>query len=252
MRLATFNILNGRSIRDGRVDLDRFCAAICALDADVLCLQEVDRGQPRSHGADLTDLAASAMHAVTWRFAPAVRGTPGLDWAPVERDDVPDGPSYGVSLLSRHPVSDWEVIRLRPLPVRIPLAVPGPQRFALVKEEPRVALVARVKSPDGPVTVASTHLAFVPGWNFRQLDVIRKRVAGETSPVVIAGDLNLPGRLARLRDFHPLARVPTYPAPGPRVQLDHLLARGRIRRIGEPETPELAISDHRALIVECR
>ncbi len=63
VRLATFNVLHGRSPRDGRVDLDRFASVVRALDADVLALQEVDRDQPRSHGADLTAVAAEAMGA---------------------------------------------------------------------------------------------------------------------------------------------------------------------------------------------
>ena len=48
MRLATFNILHGRGMGDGVVDLDRLAAAVRSLDADILALQEVDRDQPRS------------------------------------------------------------------------------------------------------------------------------------------------------------------------------------------------------------
>ncbi|HLN78763.1 MAG TPA: endonuclease/exonuclease/phosphatase family protein, partial [Nocardioidaceae bacterium] len=48
MRVATFNILNGRSPADDRVDIERFATAVKSLDADVLALQEVDRNQPRS------------------------------------------------------------------------------------------------------------------------------------------------------------------------------------------------------------
>ena len=62
MRLATFNILHGRSPSDDRVDLDRFVAAVKSLDADVLALQEVDRYQARSAEADLT---ASAVPITT-------------------------------------------------------------------------------------------------------------------------------------------------------------------------------------------
>jgi endonuclease/exonuclease/phosphatase family metal-dependent hydrolase len=47
VRFATFNILNGRSLDDELVDVDRFAGAIESLDADVLALQEVDR---TSHG----------------------------------------------------------------------------------------------------------------------------------------------------------------------------------------------------------
>ncbi|MGK5523302.1 endonuclease/exonuclease/phosphatase family protein, partial [Micromonospora sp. URMC 107] len=54
MRLATFNLLHGRSLADGLVDPDRLTAAVTALDADVLALQEVDRDQSRSGKLDLT------------------------------------------------------------------------------------------------------------------------------------------------------------------------------------------------------
>ena len=60
MRLATFNILHGRSLADGRVDVARFAEAVRRIDADVLALQEVDRDQPRSLQADLTTVAARA------------------------------------------------------------------------------------------------------------------------------------------------------------------------------------------------
>jgi endonuclease/exonuclease/phosphatase family metal-dependent hydrolase len=61
VRIATFNVLHGRSLTDGAVDLDRFAKAVAGLEADVLGLQEVDRDQPRSHGADLAGVAAAEM-----------------------------------------------------------------------------------------------------------------------------------------------------------------------------------------------
>ncbi len=45
MRLATFNLLHGRSLADGLVDPARLTAAVAALDADVLALQD---GRPAS------------------------------------------------------------------------------------------------------------------------------------------------------------------------------------------------------------
>ena len=80
MRIATFNILHGRSPVDDRVDVERLAAAVKTLDADVLGLQEVDRDQPRSMGADLTAVAAEAMGAVDSQFVAALHGTPGGTW----------------------------------------------------------------------------------------------------------------------------------------------------------------------------
>ncbi len=253
MRLATFNVLSGLSPADGRIDLDRFGAAVRSLDADVLALQEVDRAQPRSHGADLTRLAADAMGATAWRFAAALDGTPGGDWRPATDELPADRPAYGVALLSRYPARAWDVVRLPALRVRMPLAIPGPRRVMWVQEEPRVAQLGVFDTPDGPITVASTHLAFVPGWNFRQLDLVRRALRNHEQPQVIAGDLNLPGGLpTALRGWHRLARAATYPLERPRVQLDHLLARGPVRATGEAVSVQLPVSDHRALAVDVR
>ena len=77
------------------------------------------------------------------------------------------------------------------------------------------------------------------------------------APRVLLGDLNLPGGLPRLfSGWHRLAVVPTYPAPVPRVQFDHVIAdrRGfeRLPRVLRVATPEVPFSDHRPLIVTLR
>ena len=104
MRLATFNILNGRSLDDDHVDVDRFADAIRSLDADVLALQEVDRDQPRSLGTDLTAVAAETMGAVAHRFVAALSGVPGVTWQAATGDEQPGTAAYGIALLSRFPV----------------------------------------------------------------------------------------------------------------------------------------------------
>lgn len=76
MRIATFNILHGRTVGDG-VDPRRLRDCVRRLDPDVLALQEVDFDQPRSGRADLTAAAAEAMGAVEHRFVAAISGTPG-------------------------------------------------------------------------------------------------------------------------------------------------------------------------------
>ena len=82
MRVATFNILHGRTWGDG-VDLDRLRASVQRLDADVLALQEVDFEQERSGRADLTAVATDAMGAVAHRFVASVSGTPGATCWPL-------------------------------------------------------------------------------------------------------------------------------------------------------------------------
>ncbi len=251
MRLATFNILHGRSLRDGVVDLRRLTEAIRILDPDILALQEVDRDQPRSQLADLTAVAAEAMGAVTHRFAAALSGTPGATWIAATENDVPGTAAYGIALLSRYPARSWQVLHLPRIPVRFPFYLAAPRKMIMVNEEPRAVVIGHLDTPAGPVVVANTHLSFVPGWGQWQLQRIRRDLAGVSGPVLLMGDLNMTGRLpARITGYRSLAQHPTFPLDPPDRQLDHILLRGRLGEVTSSSAPELPLSDHRALVVE--
>ncbi|WP_256788626.1 endonuclease/exonuclease/phosphatase family protein [Frankia sp. AvcI1] len=257
MRLGSFNVMHGLSLADGRVEPHRFAAAVAGLGADVLGLQEVDLDQPRSGGVDLAAEAAAALGAAdgNWRFVPTVFGTPGAGWRPAEGARRPGEPAYGIALISLLPVREWRVIDLGRAPVRSPIAIPGgpngPGRLILLDDEPRVAVAARIDTPGGPLTVVTTHLSFVPGWNALQLLRLSRRLADVDGPLIVLGDLNLPGRLpAALTRWRRLAVTPTYPAHAPRVQLDHVLARGPVGDVTAVLCQRSEISDHRALLVD--
>jgi endonuclease/exonuclease/phosphatase family metal-dependent hydrolase len=251
MRLATFNILHGRSMSDGLVDVDRLAAAVATLDADVLALQEVDRDQPRSHLADLTAVAAEAMGAVSHRFVAALSGTPGATWMAATEDEVPGTASYGVALLSRYPVRTWQTLRLPRIGFRFPMYLPGPRKVIMVDEEPRAAVIAHLDSPLGPLIVANTHLSFVPGWGRLQLRRLRRDLATLPDPTVLMGDLNMEGsRPARVTGYRSLARHPTFPLEEPDRQLDHVLARGAVGHVLDSRAVRLPLSDHLALVVD--
>jgi len=252
VRIATFNILNGRSLEDGRVDVDRLADSVRALDADVVGLQEVDRDQPRSMGADLTAVAAEAMGAVAHRFVAALSGTPGGTWMAATGEEQPGSAGYGIALLSRHPVSSWRVVRLPALPTRVPMLFPGRRRPVLVDDEPRVAVAAVIDGPLGPVTVANTHLSFIPGWNLLQLRRLVRSLDGAPEPLVVMGDLNMePPRPARASGMRALAAGLTFPQDHPCRQLDHVLVRGDLTSTGPAQAVRLPLSDHRALLIDC-
>jgi endonuclease/exonuclease/phosphatase family metal-dependent hydrolase len=220
----------------------------------VLGLQEVDRAQPRSGLLDLTAIAAEAMHAPVHRFAAAVVGTPGETWQPWRSDDDNAHPLYGIALVSRFPVLRWQITRLPPAPIRSPVYVPK-GGILLLKDEPRVLIAAVLDTPDGPITVGSTHLSFVPGWNVRQLRTAIRALRTLPAPRILLGDLNLPAGPARaFSGWRPLARTATYPSPAPKAQLDHILAdpdgRDRLGRVVHASAPRADVSDHRPLVVE--
>jgi endonuclease/exonuclease/phosphatase family metal-dependent hydrolase len=250
VRVATFNLLHGMTVADGVVDVDRLRKSVRMLDPDVLGLQEVDRDQARSNGADQTLVAAEAMGAVAFRFVPAIAGTPGEEWQ-AAGDEVAEGrPAYGIALLSRHPVKEWRVIRLPALRLRSPIRGHD-RRLVLVKDEPRVAVAAVVQAPRGQVTVATTHLSFVPGWNGVQLRRLLAGLAALPTPQLLTGDLNIPGPLPRtLARWRPLVVEKTFPVGEPKVQLDHVLGLGDLPAPRAAGAPRLPLSDHRAAYVD--
>lgn len=251
MRFATFNLLHGRSLTDDRVDLDRLARAVRTLDPDVLALQEVDRDQPRSHLADLTEVAAQAMGAVAHRFVAALSGTPGATWLAATGREQPGTATYGIALLSRHPVDNWQVLRLPRLGPRFPMWLPGPHKVIVVREEPRAAVIGAVRTPQGCVTVANTHLSFVPGWNRLQLSWLRRDLAPFPDPVVLMGDLNMtPPTPERVTGYRSVAAAPTFPIEEPQRQLDHVLVRGMLPPTTRCEAVATELSDHRALVVD--
>jgi endonuclease/exonuclease/phosphatase family metal-dependent hydrolase len=252
VRIATFNILHGRSLDDGQVDVDRLAAAVKSLDADVLGLQEVDRDQPRSLGADLTAVAAEAMGAVDSQFVAALSGTPGGTWMAATGEEQPGSASYGIALLSRYPVISWRVVRLPALRASVPMWFKGSRRPIWVSDEPRVAVAAVLDGPFGELTVCTTHLSFIPGWSALQLSRLVRSLTGTREPLALIGDLNMgPRQAAQVTGLRAAATVPTFPVEEPRRQLDHVLVRGGLRATGPAETPRLPLSDHRPLVVPC-
>lgn len=248
LRVATWNVRTCRT-RDpdpDRVDLERTAEVLRSIDADLLALQEIDRQQERSGGADQAR-ALGELLGMRWWFQPALLGTAfsAEDWRPSELGTDPGGPAYGIALLSR----------VEPESVT-PVALPHPQG----RGEPRVALIARLGLLGGPLTFAATHLSFVPGSSVRQLRWLQRRLEGEPAPRLLLGDLNLWLPMVRALSrpgWRPLARgrtFPNWPPGGPRrsVQIDHVLASGggdrlRVRRTRVAAAP---ISDHRALVVD--
>lgn len=258
LRVATYNLLHGLDVRTGRVDLDAAAEAIDALAADVVAVQEVDRGLARSGGCDqVADLAARLGR--TGVFAPALLGDPTVRWTrgPGAGSD-PGGAAYGIGLLSALPVTATAVIDLpgggpghrrpRPPDARPPIPWRDP--------EPRVAVRVTVEAPWGPVAVTTAHLSFVPWRSHRQLATVGTFAhAGPEVAAVLLGDLNLPPRVVDRvlgrRGWRTMPGAPTFPSWQPVIQLDHLRVHGAVAlddlRVGPP-----GASDHLPLSATVR
>jgi len=266
MRIATWNLLHATPVIFAGNDVN-LAQQARKIRADIIGVQEVDRQQPRSnHVHQLQDIAGG-LALPYWVFAPAIIGTPGEQWQAADDSDIhlhsdetseSTNPHYGNGLASRYPLDQIEVMRFKAAPISLPLAVPSEDGWRMLKvaDEPRVAIIARAQTPLGPMTVATTHLSFVPGFNVKQLRALSKAIAKRGLPSLLFGDFNLIGKLPqRITGWDSVAQLATYPVVKPRIQFDHILAQGipnetvKLAR-GRAQRMALGISDHCALVTE--
>ena len=226
LRIATFNIRHGAQA-DGRVDHPALVRTCADLDADLLGLQEVDRGRLRSA---FRDQAALVARRLGYEF---VSGT-------VVRHGVVG--RYGNALLARGGFSDIE---------RVALVRPS-------RRQRRGAIVARVRlatadgERGGHPSAAPTAAAEGPA--SRSADPTA-RPARECSPIDRApGSCSATSTSARrtprpssaAAGYHVTPASPTFPADRPRVTLDYIAVQGL--RVVDSEVVPTHTSDHRAVV----
>lgn len=200
-RVLTYNIHHGEGV-DGKLDLERIANVIRASDADLVALQEVDRGTERTDRVDqAAELARlSGLHVC---FGGNLRH---------------QGGDYGNAILSRFPIVSH---RNHSLP-----NVDG--------GEPRGVLEARIAVPGLPVPLKflCTHLDHRPqeGNRIAAAEAIEQLVAVDAAtPTLLAGDLNAVPHSEPLRRFFTTWRsvnqepLPTIPASSPNRQIDYIL-----------------------------
>src|SRR4051794_19347582 len=165
VRLVTFNTHHAVG-GDHKHDLARLAKVLQALDADVICLQEVDRHfSERSEDVDQAVLLARALD-MQLAWGPAI-DEPGPAGAPDRQ--------YGNALLSRLPILVSDVHRL-----------PG-------SGEPRSALRTMVELDGGALWITTTHLATES--EEERAAQAAALAALQTEPMetgVLAGDFNVP------------------------------------------------------------
>jgi endonuclease/exonuclease/phosphatase family metal-dependent hydrolase len=229
VRVAAYNIKHGEGM-DGTVDLARAVAVLQALDADVITLQEIDRGTARTGGVDQA-ARLGEMLGMQAHFG---------DFMPYQ------GGHYGMAVLSRLPVRRVENIRLPD------------------GDEPRTALEVEVAvGPESrPLSVVGIHFYRTPEERFAQAQALSQALDAREHPVVLAGDFNsfrgdrVMSALARAEWFlvekegAPL----TYPADEPAREIDFTLLRpaSAFEVVEHRVIDERVASDHRPLLVVLR
>jgi len=225
----TYNIRNGRG-RDNRVDLDRIASVIASYAPDVVALQEVDVGRPRSGGVDQTAYLANRLDMSATFGATIEHGA---------------GERYGLATLTRLPLLGARRLSL-------------PAQLVRRRSEPRCALVTRLAwpAPGHELDIVNTHLSVLPGERPAQVAAIAGDL--EADEVLVVGDFNCTPWSSAFRTLcgglRPATRrVRSWPARLPVLALDHILFRGPLEVVhAGPWTAGAArhASDHLPVVAE--
>lgn len=276
MRVLSWNILHGQVIPpanqvDQLASLKSATAQVVSnYQPDFICLQEVDYQQPRSDFLNQTKIIAESSGLKYWAFLPAIFGTPGEKWKKVtnleqsiitaENESINTAKSYGIGIATNQPIKKLYAKKLGKSVIGMPLLIPNEKgtgvRFIYVKDEPRVVLITELENG---VTIATTHLSFVPGVNIYQLNRISFLLRNIPGEKILAGDLNLPGNLpSKLSGFRSLAAAATYPSWKEKIQFDYIMAKKGLIKNNKvaatliKSTGRPIISDHIPIGVELK
>jgi endonuclease/exonuclease/phosphatase family metal-dependent hydrolase len=238
LRVLVFNIHAGKDA-GGKDNIADLAALIRTSRADIVLLQEVDRGTTRSGKVDQVQALIDAT-----RFG-GVFGR-SLDY---------DGGQYGIAAFARRGFVFNDTIDLPVTPV---------QARAGGSHEPRAALLASAITRDGRLQVLTTHLDPSTEDTYRLqeaqlvLNIVRARASAGT-PMLVGGDFNAEPDSAVVRKLREgglrdawtecgHGDGPTYPADQPRKRIDYLFLTGGLR-CSAAEVLDTKISDHRPLLV---
>jgi endonuclease/exonuclease/phosphatase family metal-dependent hydrolase len=167
IRVLVYNIHAGKDAK-GVDNLERVAALIASTGADLVLLQEVDRGTARSGKTDqlATLMRLTKLHGVFGK---------SLDY---------QGGDYGIAILSR-----WRIASH----ATVPLHLDPPQPRAGGSLEPRVALFADLETPEGLLPVVNTHLdaSEADTWRRQEVTELLAAIARRPRrPFVLGGDFN--------------------------------------------------------------
>ncbi len=238
LKVLTYNIHHGEG-GDGNVDIDRIAKVILESKADLVALQEVDRGVERTKKIDTMTMLAD-LTGMTYTFGK------NLDY---------QGGDYGNGVLVRYPILEERNLFLR--------SIQSSEQRGLLQ------LVIEVKGQE--IVFMNTHLDDKPDDAERMACVQEIKTAAQqyaSRPVILCGDFNdIPASatIGKMKDTFDdswdqigAGEGNTYPASKPAKRLDYIFTKknnlGSITSLSLKPVSARVIagdaSDHLPLLVE--
>ncbi len=245
IRVMSYNIRAGAGserplagqLRKGQLNL--IAQFIRDSGADIILLQEVDKGTERGNRMNQAEYLAGQL-GFHYAFSPAI--------------DLQGG-KYGLATLSRWPIADTETVKL----FQPDYSQTNPNYPSWYSEQ-RIAQKIDIEFQGAKVTAINTHLGITEDQREKQFQQIAELVEENNNGqmIVLGGDFNAqpdegtmtPIR-SRLRDSiaKEEATIPSFPAIEPNRRIDYIFVNF-IANIKTSEVLPIELSDHRPLLVE--
>ena len=234
LKVMSYNIHIGNPpSKRGIIDIESIVNAIKAENPDLIALQEVDVNTGRSGKINQAEIIASSLE-MNFFFAKAIDH---------------DGGDYGVTILSKFPISETKIHRLTTL--------------SGTGGEPRILATAKIHLNNGKfIRFGSTHLdAQEKSVNREvQIEEINQLALKETLPFIIAGDLNAVEESSVIQKFDKVfTRTcqncdPTFPVVKPNRTIDFIAFRtgNQFSTLEHKVVQEHYASDHLPVIALLR
>lgn len=236
VKIMSYNIHSGIGM-DEKIDYSRMAGLIGKYTPQVVGIQEVAQSHPRAEGI-YPLLEMGKFLNMKGEFGKTIH---------VSRPEF--GYDYGIGFLTSF---DYEYLGKIELP-------------NIEKLEPRVAQFVRIKAPAEFIFV-NTHLGICPS-DAPAAHILRRdqllainqemdRLQAEYDlPCVITGDFNAQPSspcidlLSSTWDVTDM-KIDTFPADEPRIKIDYIATRGKVKCLFYEVIAEKVISDHRPILAE--
>jgi len=241
-KVLVYNVHAGKDA-GGKDNLQRVADVVREVDADVVLLQEVDKGARRSGGVDQPSEYAkrTGYHVAFGR---------SLDY---------DGGEYGIAMLSRWPIRRDSAIHL---------PVDPPQERSGGSHEARIAMSALIDAPFGELTLFNTHIdaSGDDRWRLQEIRTIEQlaqsAIRAGKKRVLFGGDFNSTPESAvqtqlRVNGFRDSWQRCgrgdgfSYPADTSRKRIDYLFLLAGVE-CTEARVVDTQASDHRPVLFTLR
>jgi endonuclease/exonuclease/phosphatase family metal-dependent hydrolase len=236
-KVLSYNIHHGA---DGaqKYKLEATCAAIKALGADIIGVQEIDRNwSERSNWEDQVTILSGAL-GMEFAFAASIE-LPPTDLGRPNRQ-------FGNGLFSKYPILSPQVHHMY-INDDPSMVYDGTR-----ETEPRSILEAKIDLGEKKISVLCTHLSVhSQKERLRQTDKVERLIGKSSGPLILLGDLNASSDSEELVKLRRILADPSFgkglvTKPNEKRQIDYILIRDL--EASQIQTIESNASDHLPLL----